>query len=113
MEDRIAILILCGVISAVLVYSCTIVKGAIGRDDPPIMTNRQLTDSLVKVSNELNAIKKTMLMPDPSMFEMRNGLLVFKSRVAFDSLQVKGWLYVGVIKDTIDHHVRDSLIIAQ
>lgn len=73
------------------------------------MTNRELTDSLVKVSNELNEIKKTMLMPDPSIFEMRNGYLVFKSRVAFDSVQVKEWLYVGIIKDTIDHHLRDSI----
>ena len=85
-----------------LFFSCNSVRRTIsGREFTPTMTNRQLTDSLVKVSTELSEIKEVMLMPDPSIFEMRNGLLVFKSRVVFDSVQIRGWLFVGV--DTSFH----------
>jgi len=91
------------IIIGLLFFSCNNAKKALtsNRDFTPTMTNRQLTDSLVKVSNEMNDIKEVMLMPDPSIFEMRNGFLVFKSRVVFDSVQVKGWLFVGV--DTSFH----------
>jgi hypothetical protein len=86
-----------------LFFSCNNAKKVTisRRDFTPTMTNRQLTDSLVKVSTELNDIKEVMLMPDPSVFEMRDGFLVFKSKVVFDSVQIKGWLFVGV--DTSFH----------
>jgi hypothetical protein len=94
-----------------LFFSCNNVKKATtsAREFTPTMSNRQLTDSLVKVSTELNDIKEVMLIPDPSVFEMRNGVLVFKSMVVFDSVQVKGWLFVGLMKDTTINW-RDSII---
>jgi hypothetical protein len=91
------------IIIGLLFFSCNSGKKVVkmGRDFTPTMSNRELTDSLVKVSNELTEIKEVMLMPDPSIFEMRNGFLVFKTMVVFDSVQVKGWLFVG--KDTSFH----------
>ena len=93
--------------------SCNSEKRVAGKapfDYVPTMTNRQLTDAYVRTSDSLldviekqDSIIASMLIPDPTIFEMRNGILVFKSRVAFDSVNVRRWLWVGEIIDTSFH----------